>query len=136
MDRDRLWGGCFPFLSDFFHKAASLVLPVVLIIILVECNSMGRTYQDSIAVARNDSVETHNRINQDILSQLKQAEEAGLKETKIYIPDYENADNWPYSVYAQEQIAKGYYKWGAINREIRVTELVPTSEKNREFGID
>jgi len=113
-----------------------LVLPVVLIIILVECNSMGRTYQDSIAVARNDSVETHNRINQDILSQLKQAEEAGLKETKIYIPDYENADNWPYSVYAQEQIAKGYYKWGAINREIRVTELVPTSEKNREFGID
>lgn len=112
-----------------------LILPLLILFILVDCNSMGRTYQDSITTYRGETVETHNRINQDILKQLQEAEAAGKKETIITIPDYGNADNWPYSIYAKEQIAKGFYKLGALKEEVVITEIIPDPEKNKELGL-
>lgn len=112
-----------------------LIVPLLLVVILVDCNSMGRTYRDSVSDGRHETYATHNRINQDILSQLQEAEAAGLKETKLYIPDYNTFDNWPYAIYAGEPISKGFYKLGALGEEIRITEIVPSTEKNRELGI-
>ena len=113
-----------------------LILPLLLLFILVDCNSMGRTYKDSITDYRGETVETHNRINQDILAQLQEAETAGKKETVIYIPDYNNADNWPYSKFSEEQIAKGFYKLGALKEEVVITEIIPDSRKNIELGVN
>ena len=67
--------------------------------------------------------------------QLQEAEAAGKKETVIYIPDYHNVDNWPYSKFAQEQIAKGFYKLGALKEEVVITEIIPDSRKNIELGV-
>ena len=69
------------------------------------------------------------------LKSVKEAEANGLKETRIYVPDYDNVDNWPYATYAGEQISKGFYKLGALNEEIRITEIVPSKDKNSELGI-
>lgn len=112
-----------------------LILPLLILFILVDCNSMGRTYKDSVSSGRKETYATHNSINQDILEQLKEAEANGLKETRIYVPDYDNVDNWPYATYAGEQISKGFYKLGALNEEIRITEIVPSKDKNSEHGI-
>ena len=112
-----------------------LVLPLLLLFILVECNSMGRTYRDSVTHYMGESVESHRRINQDILDQLQKAEAAGEKETVVILPDYGNGENWPYSKYAGEQIAKCLYKYGALKEEIRITEMIPDPAKNAELGI-
>lgn len=112
-----------------------LILPLLLIAILIDCNSMGKTYQDSIVCYRGETVELHRKINQDILNQLQEAEAAGLKETKIYVPDYGNVDNWPYADYMGEQAAKSFYKFGALKEEITITEVVPSQEKKRELGV-
>lgn len=115
--------------------AGKLILPLLLIAIFIDCNSMGRTYQDSIVSYRGETVALHNRVNQDILDQLLDAEKAGLKETKIYVPDYGNADNWPYADYMGEQVAKSFYKFGALKEEIVITEVVPSREKKEELGV-
>ena len=58
-----------------------------------------------------------------------------MRETKVYVPDYGNADNWPYATYGDEQISKCFYKFGALKEEITITEIVPDWRKNKEFGI-
>lgn len=115
--------------------AVKLVLPFLILFILVECNSMGRTYKDSVVSFRGETLEQHRRVNQDILDQLQQAEAAGQRETKIYVPDYGNVDNWPYAFYANDKIEKCFYKFGALKEEITITEIVPDWRKNKEFGI-
>jgi len=112
-----------------------LVLPLALLFVLVDCNSMGKAYQDSVVNKLGETAETHSRINQDILLQMQQAEADGLKEAKIYVPAYNHPENWPYATYATEQISKGFYKLGAMKEEIYI-ELVPDPEKNKEFGLD
>ena len=129
--------GAIPVLFCLFEllrrfPVGKLILPLLILFILVDCNSMGRTWRDSI---NGESVEANNRINQDILDQLKQAEAAGLKGTVVYIPKYESPGNMPYNTDAGEQIAKCLYKFGALKEEIVITEMVPDPAKNAELRI-
>ena len=115
--------------------AGKLIVPLLLIFMLVECNSMGRTYKDSVTRYRGETAATHVRINQDILDQLKRAEESGEKEVVLHVPNYANPDNWPYSIAAGEAISKAFHKYGVLKEEIVITEIIPDQEKNTELGL-
>lgn len=107
--------------------AAKLILPLILVIILSDCNSPGRTWRYSNYMGIDPRI--INNINNDIVNQLKEAELEGKDSTTIYVPDFEVADNGLYSVRATEIIGETMWKLGVVNKNIIVDYIVPSKEK-------
>ena len=108
-----------------FSKA---IIPLMLIIILNDCFSGGRTFRESNTL--NISPKIINNINNDIVHQLKEAEKEGLDTVKIEIPKFNTKDNWPYATYATLPIGESMWKLGVIEKNVTVEELVPNTDKN------
>lgn len=104
------------------------VIPLMLIIIINDCFSGGRTFRESNVL--NISPKIINNINNDIVHQLKEAEKEGLDMVKIEIPKFNTKDNWPYATYAAVPIGESMWKLGVIEKNVTVEELVPNTEKN------
>ena len=83
----------------------------------------------------NLSAEVCYRVDNDILQQLKGAVDAGKQETVLYVPHFNTDKNWPLATYARKRIPLHLYKMGLLPKNITVTKIIPTDDKNREFGI-
>ena len=105
-----------------------LVLPLALVIILSDCNSPGKTWCYSNFMGLPPRIV--NNINNDIVSQLRQAEQEGKDSTTIFIPALEGEDNGLYNVRGTEIVGETMWKLGVLERNIVVDYLVPTQEKN------
>jgi len=105
-----------------------VILPLVLVIILSDCNSPGRTWRYSNYMGLPPRIV--NNINNDIVSQLRQAEQEGKDSTTIFIPALEGEDNGLYNVRGTEIVGETMWKLGVLERNIVVDYLVPTQEKN------
>ena len=105
-----------------------LVLPLALVIILSDCNSPGKTWRYSNFMGLPPRIV--NNINNDIVSQLRQAEREGKDSTTVFIPALEGEDNGLYNVRATEIVGETMWKLGVLERNIVVDYLVPTEEKN------
>ena len=105
-----------------------VILPLVLVIILSDCNSPGKTWRYSNNMGISPRI--INNINNDIVSQLRQAEQEGKDSTVIFIPHLEGEDNGLYNVRATEIVGETMWKLGVLERNIVVEYLIPTEEKN------
>ncbi|MCQ2519091.1 MAG: hypothetical protein MJ107_01030 [Lachnospiraceae bacterium] len=73
------------------------------------------------------------RIDDDIVSQIIEAEKNGDTYVEVYVPKHINPE-WPIVLsYGGERIYKTLFQHGIINSEMEVI-LVPSEEKNAEFG--
>lgn len=105
-----------------------LILPLTLVIILVDCQSPGRTWRE--ANGQQLSPRIINNINNDIVKQLKAAEAEGKNSVQILLPDFGVPGNWPYSVEAGEVVGETMWKLGVLEKNIIVEAMIPTAEKN------
>ena len=105
-----------------------LFLPIVLMIILSDCSSPGRTWME--CNGHGMSTRIVNNINNDIVKQLKEAEQNGLDSTVIFVPDFEVEDNGLYHIKATEIVGETMWKLGVLERNIIVDRIVPSKDKN------
>lgn len=99
------------------------VLPLLLLFLVGEINTNGKTFQDSIFSNYGTSVCAD--ISRDILGQYLQADAAGLDETVIFVPvhtaDPVNNDNWPHSIVLLDRISNCLYEQGVLSHPIDAT---------------
>lgn len=105
-----------------------LVMPLVLVIILSDCNSPGRTW--GYSTVHGISPRIVNNINNDIVDQLKEAERNCMDSVRIFIPKMEGIDNGLYNVRGNEIVGETMWKLGVLEKNIIVEELVPSEDKN------
>ena len=108
--------------------AVKLLLPLLLAFVLVDCNSTGRTFQESTLLQMSPRI--INNINNDIVKQLKEAEQSGKDSTTILVPDFENEFNWPYTPAGKDIIGETMWKLGVVEKNILIDYVQPSKEKN------
>lgn len=116
--------------SSFIH----CMMPLLLLIILVDCNTKGKTFQESNARSLPPSICMD--INHDIMRQFLEAQNRGEKEIILYVPDFGSSDNYPVATYATDTISGHFYKMGLTEYKINVTEIIPSVEKSKKLNID
>ena len=85
---------------------------------------------------RNLSYTQCEAIMNDIISQLKLAEEEGIEEIDLVVPKFETDDNWPIAMYAKDRFPEALYKHHVIKTVIKVNKLVPSEEKSKVFLME
>lgn len=73
-------------------------------------------------------------IINDVIDQLRTAQEAGYSEATIHVPVSESDDNWPLSSFAGDMMAPTLYDHGVLSRTIQVTVL-PDPDMNRKYDL-
>ena len=115
------------YLSGRFPKT-KVFIPLLLLIILNDCSSGGRTFRESNML--NLSPRIINNINNDIVKQLMEAENAGVSHITIEVPVFDDENNWPYAIYAADALGESMWKFHVIEQNIRVDSITPSTEKN------
>ena len=110
-----------------------IALPLMLIIMFMETDTSGKTFLES--TKRLIDPEICIAIDNDIMNQLIEAEKCGKTEIMLYVPEFDTDDNWPIATYANNYFPEALYKYGILSEKIKITEIIPTQEKNIEFNI-
>lgn len=110
-----------------------IIVPLCLVVLACECNTASVTYLNSNWL--NMPAETCYQVNNDILQQLQNAIAAGKSNTVVYIPQFDFPDNLPLATYGDKRFPRHLYKMGLLKKAIKVTEVIPTKDKNKEFNI-
>ena len=105
-----------------------LILPLVLVLILVDCNSAGRTFRESNELHMSPKIV--NNINNDIVKQLKEAEQSGKDSTVILVPVFDDQYNWPYAPIGKDIIGEAMWKLGVVEKNILIDYVLPSEDKN------
>ena len=113
--------------------ALTLAMPLLLCVMFFEINTPGRTFQESTTGYVHPDICV--AISEDVLEQLKQADEANMTQMVLYVPKYDSSDNWPYAYYAKNRISKTLYEHGIIRREIQIVQVRPSLAKNEKFSV-
>lgn len=74
------------------------VIPLMAVMLLVECNTIGVTYKNPNV--QNLSTQLVIDIDNDIINQLKLADESGTDECILYVPIFNSGSNWPINAYS------------------------------------
>ena len=91
---------------------ANIMLPVLALMIVLNCNTPGITFAETNAGYCSPQV--CYEISTSIVQQVLEAEEKGLNETEVYVPYY-NEDNWPLSINLSRRIGYSLYKHGVTD---------------------
>lgn len=104
-----------------------LAMPVV-ILVLVSVIVVGKNnYMDIY------SPEKIKLINEDMVSQIVEADQRGEGSVEVLIPKHQNPE-WPLNIYyGGERISKSLYRHEITQKQMNIT-LVPSEEKSIEFG--
>ena len=121
----------FTYLLHKFPKLM-LALPLVICILASSVITPNKTflsanYQDcdsSICIA----------VINDVIDQLRTAQEAGQSEATIHVPVSEPDDNWPLSSFTGDMMASTLYDHGVLSRPIQVT-VQPDPEMNKKYDL-
>ena len=73
-------------------------------------------------------------VDNDMIEQIKKADEAHQKEMVLHVPKGDNLDNWPHPMYMGENISRTLYRHGIITRPIEIT-LQPDVSMNEKYNI-
>jgi hypothetical protein len=123
------------FLSEIIQRYPNIkiILPMTAIIGLCVIDTDSKTFAYSTKMGIDPA--TCIAVNEDIIQQIQEADASNKTETVIYVPKFDRDDNWPIAVSAKSYLPDLFYKYGIINNEIVITEIIPTEEKNMEFNI-
>lgn len=106
------------------------MIPILIVALFCETNTMGNTYLDSNMGGL--TAETCIEIGNNIVEQVKAADEKGAYSMQLFVPDFQSEDNWPIALYGGVSISEALSKHGVIRQPIYI-EIVPTTEKNEQF---
>lgn len=113
-----------------------LLLPLLTVFLVSDVNTMGKTFKDSLM--SDYGSEACANVSRDIIRQYMEADEAGLEEVTIYVPqhvaDPENADNWPHSQVLLHRIGDALYEQGILSRPMPATFVVDPAV-NQKYNI-
>ena len=125
---------CVLMITDCYPNVKRL-LPLLLIIVAVECNSGEKTFRESNVIQAEPEV--IKRVGNDILNQFKMAEQAGETHLTVSVPQFDaiTDDNFPLATYAGQTFGNLFYLYGAVENNLPVDKVVPKLSKNVELGL-
>ena len=97
----------------------------------------GHSIPGRIAVGFINLHQHVKKIDEDIVTQILDAENQGALEMELHVPKFTTDDNWPMATYSGGSVSRfPYTLWrhGLIDSGIYIT-VVPDEDKNIEFGI-
>jgi hypothetical protein len=110
-----------------------MILPLLIVFLASDVNTNGKTFNDSLM--SDYGAKACADVSRDIVSQFMAAEEAGLTEANIYIPqhvaDPESQDNWPHSVVLLHWLNANLYEQGILSHPISVTYVIDPAVNQR-----
>lgn len=110
-----------------------LLLPVAIIFTYTMTNTDGHTFKDINELAINGHLALE--IQEDICQQILTGAESGAEEITVYVVKTNDGwSNWPHSLSLGDEYAKIFYKYGLIDRPVKVT-VVPSYEFNEKYGL-
>ena len=95
-----------------------LAVPVLLLVMLSVTNTQEITFAESNTM--NLPWQTCVRIDNDIISQVVEADKAGLEKMTLDVMDTGVDDNWPHTSYTGVGISQSLYKHGLTGRKIEI----------------
>ena len=107
-------------------------MPLLILIIVFNTNTTGNTFAEPNDLRINP--ETVSRFSNDVLKYIVSASQNGEEEIVLYIPKYNDPNNWPHIVYFGERLSKTLYKHGMIESPITIT-VVPDTEVNEYYRL-
>ena len=112
-----------------FHlRLTALFIPLLMLFLLFQTNTSGRTYKDVCEKFEPD-LQGSIRIDRDIVQQILDAEAARMDSVTILVPKYPYGENWPVMSprYASQYYGRALYKHNQTKREI-ITIFIPSYE--------
>ena len=114
----------------------TILLPLVLVFLLSDINTTGKTFQDSHM--SEFSAATCADISRDIIRQYREADATGVEKATIFVPMHvanpEKKDNWPHSLVLMPRIGTALYEQGILSRPIPA-DFVADPAVNERFDI-
>ena len=110
------------------HRFAAYFTPLLILFLLFQTNTSGRTYKD-VSEKYAPDLAGSIRIDRDIVRQIIDAEAAGMDSVTILVPKYPYGENWPIMTprYASQYYGRALYKHNLTKREI-ITIFIPSYE--------
>lgn len=81
------------------------------------------------------SYEQSEELMNDLISQVKTAEENGQTEMVLVVPEFNTDNNWPYLELIGNRVTTTLYKHKVVDTQINVTKVIFSEEKNEQYGI-
>ncbi len=123
------------YLMQQYPKTA-VVLPLYILLLASEVNMPGKTYREP-NMSDYDG-ELCAEIGRDLIEQIQQADEQGLTEMTLYVPqhvsDPETEDNWPHNFRDAQYIANTLYEHG-MTRNLITLNVEASAEVNRRHNL-
>ena len=110
-----------------------LVLPILLFILAAQSLNYCKPFMDYNREGL--SWEDELRVDEDLMEQFLDADEAGLEEFELHVlVNEKTVDNWPYPSYAGDLIGDALFRHGVMTRPIKAVTVFD-EEKNKELLI-
>ncbi|WP_026522054.1 hypothetical protein [Butyrivibrio sp. VCB2001] len=106
------------------------ILSGTLILLFINPGKVFFAYNNS-----NISYSQCEALMNDIIDQVRSAEKNGSGEVVLYVPAYDTVQNWPIADFMGDYISIALCRHHITDKYIFVKELVPTTDKNVQFGI-
>lgn len=103
-------------------KWVELLVPILLVYILFDCNSSGKVFAES-NVGNREPAEVY-ATDYAILNQIEACIENGDETMVLHLPKYDHKENWPYMTYYKEVYIEHLYKYGVVGRTIDISEAI------------
>jgi hypothetical protein len=112
-----------------------MVIPVALYIMLFETVFHSKTFCESYCDASDQPVSVVRALDQNIVKQMRMAEEEGVTETTVYIP-YHGSNSWPLpaSENMADLISTAMYSHGITTRRIKI-HLIADESVDKQFKM-
>lgn len=114
-----------------------VAIPLAICVLISMCDTVGKTYAESNM--SDWDAEICTQISRDLVEQVVAADQAGLTEMTLYVPDFvpdsQTADNWPHSVGLMHRMTKALYEHGIIHYPVEITEVIPSMEFNEKYNL-
>jgi hypothetical protein len=110
------------------HYVAAIVLLCLVNTTTGQNNSLRESHNGNV------SFNVANAIGQNIIDQVKAAENENKRSMILYVPKGDNKDNWPFPITRGKAISETLKSNGIINKNIQI-EIVPDKELNKQFDM-
>lgn len=110
-----------------------VLLPIMICVILFNCNTNGKTFQDSRCRSDLFGSKEAYTISTNIYEWVVAGAQNGEDEITIYVPEI-GGNNWPLSTYIGDRLSKTLYEHGQIDYPITVN-IVPNNELCEASGL-
>lgn len=126
-----IWGVSLFYLLQNYPKWI-VAAPLVTLYILMEVLNSPSTFMES----NFGKVSPHicYAVDNNIINQMRLADQSGADELKLHVPKGDNHDNWPHPNYMGESLSNTLFRDGVISRTINI-EIVPDLEMNKKYHI-